>query len=410
MIYSNLLFVVFVSGAYAIQNVLELNHSSFDRNLNHPENPIWLVNFYVPWCKHSKRLNSILEEVAPTLDGRLSFGQVDCISEETLCKQFDIKAYPTLKSHRAGKFQNYEGSMDHDAIINFANNLPIIQNFSHYNELPIHKVTFLVSASSEQIQIFSSVAQRFHPSASFGILTPGDKNEESFMPQVFNVGQRQDDYVLVRLEKHIPPRFFHEEWTSHNVDKFIDENLHSTVPLLNEGMLGGFVQHGKYLVIALFGNNSYKNKTEQMVSDFTRFAFSASYSIHKDYQFCTMKADENGLFLEKFLIGSNEIIVLDYPHDIYWTKPKEDNPVNGIEIFLKGIIRGDVLSKNLNVIRGQKTDQAFPMGFNQDQVEWFQTHPWASNIYGFILFLALVILLHDKYISQRNAAIKDKKE
>lgn len=441
MTYSCLFFVILLSGANAIQNVVQLSQAAFDRDLNHPENPLWLVNFYVPWCKHSIRSNTILEEVAPTLDGRLALGKIDCTVEESLCNQFDIQAYPTLKWYRAGKFQNYEGGLDHDAIFNFANvmNGPVMATYSHYHELSIHngEVSFLVFASSsralpedevnlmstEQIHIFSSVAQRFQPSASFGVLTPGEENEKWFKTMVAGVEQEQDNFILVRLEKHIPPLLFQEEWTSQGVETFIDENLDATVPVLDEGNLGRFAQHGKYLVMTVFDNDADKTKSQKTVSDFTRFAFSTSHSIRKDYQFCTMNADGNGAFLDKFSIATDEILVLDYPNNIYWIKPKEENPLNGIESFLKDVIRGNVLSKNLNIDEGPRKDQAFPIGLNHDHIAWFQKHPWALNVYGLFIILGFLILfptpflekyvlyyLPDPFQEEQSTTMKEKKE
>lgn len=59
----------------------------------------------------------VLDAVAPYLAGKLAIGKVDCTSEKSLCKRFDVKGYPTIKYYRDGDFQEYPLGRDKDSIM-----------------------------------------------------------------------------------------------------------------------------------------------------------------------------------------------------------------------------------------------------------------------------------------------------
>lgn len=96
----------------------------------------WFVKFYAPWCGHCKSL-------APTWDlmadvhkevGDLNIGKVDCTNEasKSLCKNFEVRGYPTLLFFPAtaapagegevfaSQFYKYKGPRQQAALETFA--------------------------------------------------------------------------------------------------------------------------------------------------------------------------------------------------------------------------------------------------------------------------------------------------
>ncbi len=58
------------------------------------------------------------EEAATTLKGEnIKLAKVDCTKEETVCKQYDVQGYPTLKVFRKGEPTNYNGPREAEGIV-----------------------------------------------------------------------------------------------------------------------------------------------------------------------------------------------------------------------------------------------------------------------------------------------------
>ena len=62
-----------------------------------------LVNFHATWCTHSKRLASVLREVAELYAGRMKAGKLDVFSEQPVPQQHRIFHTPTGLFFRDGQ-------------------------------------------------------------------------------------------------------------------------------------------------------------------------------------------------------------------------------------------------------------------------------------------------------------------
>ena len=65
----------------------------------------WFIKFYAPWCGHCQRLAPTFEELARALEheSTVTIAKLDCTEYRPICKEFDVKGYPTLLWLENGK-------------------------------------------------------------------------------------------------------------------------------------------------------------------------------------------------------------------------------------------------------------------------------------------------------------------
>ena len=110
------------SGFYgASSDVVNLGAADFDEKVRGSAD-LWLVEFYAPWCGHCKNLKPEWEQAATKLKGKVHVGAVDCTSHESLCGQFGVQGFPTIKFFGSQKQEpeDYSGGRDAASIVAFA--------------------------------------------------------------------------------------------------------------------------------------------------------------------------------------------------------------------------------------------------------------------------------------------------
>ena len=87
----------------------------------------WFVKFYAPWCGHCKKLAPTWEQLSEDFGDKINVAKVDCTSEanKQLCKDYDIKGFPTLiyfpaEERYNTEFFGYKGTRSIEALVAFS--------------------------------------------------------------------------------------------------------------------------------------------------------------------------------------------------------------------------------------------------------------------------------------------------
>ena len=76
--------------------VVELTPDNFDQRVKDSDG-VWIVEFYAPWCGHCKNLAPEYKKAAKALSGIVGVGAVDCDVHKSICGQYGVRGFPTIK-------------------------------------------------------------------------------------------------------------------------------------------------------------------------------------------------------------------------------------------------------------------------------------------------------------------------
>ncbi|XP_035828946.1 dnaJ homolog subfamily C member 10 [Aplysia californica] len=133
--------------------VISLSRETFmDKVYNKPEDEVWLVDFFAPWCGPCQQLAPEWRKLAKMLKDtkKVYVAQVDCQAQQSLCQSQGVRSYPLMRlyptgSTKASQHYKYNGwHRDAGSLRNWA-----------YEFLP-SKVVTLTSSNFQQLVLESS--------------------------------------------------------------------------------------------------------------------------------------------------------------------------------------------------------------------------------------------------------------
>ncbi|KKF95096.1 Protein disulfide-isomerase [Ceratocystis platani] len=166
----------------AKSDVVDLTSENFHDFIN--SNDLVLAKFFAPWCGHCKALAPEYEVAATALkEKNIKLAKIDCTEETTLCSDFGVEGYPTLKVFRG-----------HDDVTPYtqARKAPAIQSYMVKRSLPavselvpdaieefkesdnVVMVAYYDANDSESDKTFRAAAEKLRDSYMFGAVTDAE--------------------------------------------------------------------------------------------------------------------------------------------------------------------------------------------------------------------------------------------
>lgn len=147
----------FLQATAVSAKVVDLNSENWEKYVTTSGKNVF-VKFYAPWCGHCKKLKPDWDALGELydLDGKTFIGDVDCTADvsKDLCKKYDIKGFPTLKSFWRSSYEDYDGPRGLESLKKFAADLkPMCSaNFlEHCTDAQKEEIKTLESMSAENL-------------------------------------------------------------------------------------------------------------------------------------------------------------------------------------------------------------------------------------------------------------------
>ncbi|XP_066991442.2 dnaJ homolog subfamily C member 10 [Anabrus simplex] len=106
-------------------NLRILTPSDFMDMVNHPESSggAWFVDFYAPWCPPCMRLLPEFRKASRHFDSAVNFGTIDCTVHINLCRQYNIRSYPTTILYNRSNIHQFHGGHTADDLVEFVQDM-----------------------------------------------------------------------------------------------------------------------------------------------------------------------------------------------------------------------------------------------------------------------------------------------
>jgi len=86
----------------ASANVLQLNDSNFDSEINKGATPV-LVDFWAPWCGPCRMIAPVLDKIADAMAGQAIVAKVNVDEAPGVASRFRVSSIPTLLFFKNGE-------------------------------------------------------------------------------------------------------------------------------------------------------------------------------------------------------------------------------------------------------------------------------------------------------------------
>ncbi|EER15317.1 conserved hypothetical protein [Perkinsus marinus ATCC 50983] len=229
-----------VKNLYDEGPVLEISDTNWEVLVSEREEPV-VVNFYSPSCAHCKEVVGDYKKLADTYEGIITIAAVNCATEQEICQEAGIKAYPTIRMYGepdettpiefpASKKRNYkhlsrwisEKMPSHATLLSQAH---IDKSLKRWLSADDRAKVLLLSDKKAMPPLIKAYSRIFRKSISIGVVLSADLNSKlaqtinaTSLPTVYHITDEETlegDKLTSTLSKDVLSLYLTRVLTSH---------------------------------------------------------------------------------------------------------------------------------------------------------------------------------------------------
>ncbi len=361
-------------------------------------------------CGHCKRLAPVLTKVAQQTEGQMAIGKIDCTSTGApLCKQYDVKGYPTLMFALDGEVQDFPYGRSAEELVAFSKKMNTLtvdvvasqQDADQYARTQTSNGIVFVAydpASSAAadipaklntspfLQSYATVARKEQAFAHFLLLEPSLlESEEGLRVDPAAFGDFPSSSFVCRREVGVPTRC---RPADADLRAWVRANNIPTVNDLGPTNFYSIGHKGRPLVIGVYHPEvelaSGKDPETDIKEKLLEFAIS-NHPLAADYYFGYMNGHKWTSFLEQFnVMGGPQVFVLDVPTKMYWQDEKL-----GYDLDIAGLLE----AKASGAVPGLSARRKGVDGIKDMVADWVENNLMAASVITLVFLLVLYVSL-----------------
>ena len=272
----------------------------------------------------------------------MAIGKIDCTSHKSLCNEFNIRGYPTLKYALDGNIEEYPGNRDEGALISFAKRMsaPAVSSVANYDDA----IKFAKTQTEEGVAFlgYDPTSTPKSPSALQQVFLQVARKKQSsaYFLWLEGTGGGESPFVH-RIEAEFPPKaWIQKESTTEALTQFVKEQNVPLISTFGPHNLYRIGNKGRPLVISVvdFENEEQTKDIKDQMMDYI-----AKAKDPDQYYYGIIDGMKFQGFLEQFRVvpeDTPQIIVLEVRTKMFW----QNSTYNNIFEFLKAVEDGSVAS------------------------------------------------------------------
>lgn len=366
----------------------------------------------------------------------MAIGKIDCTSTGApICKQYDVKGYPTIMFSLDGEVQDFPFGRSHEELVAFANKMNTLtvevvatqsDAYQYARENTMNGVVFVAhdpaSAAATDLadkmntnpflREYATVARKEQAFSHFLLLEPSMLPEEGgddarTDPVAF--GDFPQTPFVCRLETGVPTRCVPDDGAA--LQAWVRAANIPTVNDLGPANFYGIGHKGRPLVIGVYHPEvelaSGKDPEADIKERLLEFAVSHD-DLASEYYFGYMNGHKWLSFLEQFnVMGGPQVFVLDVPTKTYWQDDKL-----GYDLDVEGLLK----AKASGEIPGLAARRKGVDGIKDMVADWVEHNLMAASVITLLFLLVVYVSLaywassEDVPVSAEEALLAAEKE